>query len=223
MKEADLQVEIHSASIPEQWNCVRRLRKECPWGVRVESYAGIFVFSNYFVLPSINRSFNTTISCWVFFSIRYASRWFKSKFVLLSNSKVGGNRTAKKPPFKVNTLKTNYSHLNARRTTFRTCYLHFGHGWRKVYLIPIANLLLCTNSRSNVQRSNIPTTPVKTVSKFIENVGKLYLKRVKIFSTKPYSLVNKLLLAAFQISHALLGCNVKYPITIAMHSDKDST
>jgi len=185
----------------------------------------VFVFSNNFVLPSINRSFNTTISCWVFFSIHYASRWFKSKCALLSNSKVVTCSMAielqKKPTFEVIPPKTNYSQLNARRKTFWTCYLHFGHGWRKVYLIPIASLLLCTNSRTNVQRSNIPTTPLKIVSKFTENMGKLYLKRVKRFSTKPHSFVNKLLLAAFQISHALLCCNLEYPITVAMHSDKD--
>jgi hypothetical protein len=54
----------------------------------------------------------------------------------------------------------------------------------------IANLLLCINSRSNVQRCNIPTTPVKIVSKCIKRVGKLYLQRVKWFSTKTFSLVN---------------------------------
>jgi len=52
----------------------------------------------------------------------------------------------------------------------------------KVYLIPIASLLLCRNSLSYVQQSNISTTPVKIVSKFIDYGGTLSETRKKVFN-----------------------------------------
>ena len=53
--------------------------------------------------------------------------------------------------------------------------------------IRTANLLQCTNSRSNVQRCNMPTTPVKIVSKFVVNAGETLSQTHKKILNKKFS------------------------------------